>query len=217
MDAREQLLQAAIKVYSTSGVRGATTKRIAQEAQVNEVTLFRHFGSKEALLQEALARSAQALFESGLPAAPRDPANELLTLARNHYKALWEHRELIRVAMGEFGEHPESTHVACEASARFDRELKSYLAQLKVQGLASGDWDPDAAAAMLLGTLFSDVMGRDCMPQCYSLDQDAAVTEYLSLFLRAIGVETAAHVRATPSRSPEPGVHSPIPGVRRVR
>jgi hypothetical protein len=70
---------------------------------------------------------------------------------------------------------------------------------------------------MLLGTLFSDVMGRDCMPQCYSLDQDAAVTEYLSLFLRAIGVETAAHVRATPSRSPEPGVHSPIPGVRRVR
>ena len=153
------------------------------------------------MLQEALARSAQALFESGLPATPRDPASELLALARNHYKALWEHRELIRVAMGEFGEHPESTHVACEASARFDRELKSYLTQLKVQGLASGDWDPDAAAAMLLGTLFSDVMGRDCMPQCYSLDQDAAVTEYLSLFLRAIGVETAAHVRATRSRS----------------
>ena len=106
MDAREQLLQAAIKVYSTSGVRGATTKRIAQEAQVNEVTLFRHFGSKEALLQEALARSAQALLELGLPATPRDPAIELLALARNHYKALSEHRELIRVAMGEFGSTP---------------------------------------------------------------------------------------------------------------
>ena len=69
-----------------------------------------------------------------------------------------------------------------------------------MQGLASGDWDPDAAAAMLAGTLFSDVMGRDCMPQCDPLDPDAAVTEYLSLFLRAIGVETAAHVRAIPSR-----------------
>lgn len=199
MDAREQLLQAALKVYSTSGVRGATTKRIAQEAGVNEVTLFRQFGSKEALLQEALARSARALFESGLPPEPRDPATELLALARNHYQALWAHRELIRVAMGEFGEHPESTHVACEASARFDRDLKSYLARLKVQGLASGDWEPDAAAAMLLGTLFSDVMGRDCMPQCYSLDADAALVEYLSLFLRAIGVETVAPVRANRS------------------
>ncbi len=75
MDAREQLLQAAIKVYSTSGVRGATTKRIAQEAGVNEVTLFRHFGSKDALLHEALAQSAAALFESGLPAEPRRPGD----------------------------------------------------------------------------------------------------------------------------------------------
>ncbi len=49
---------------------------------------------------------------------------------------------------------------------------------------------------MLLGTLFSDVMGRDCMPQCYGFDQDAAVGAYLSLFLRAIGVETVAPVRA---------------------
>jgi AcrR family transcriptional regulator len=201
MDSREQLLQAAIKVYSTSGVRGATTKRIAQEAGVNEVTLFRHFGSKEALLHEALALSARALFESGLPAAPSDPATELLQFARNHYQALWEHRALIRVAMGEFSDHPESTHVACETSARLNRELKSYLRQLKTMGVASGEWEPDAAASMLLGTLFSDVMGRECMPQCYAFSQDAAVGHYLSLFLSAIGVETGARVRVARSRS----------------
>ena len=201
MDAREQLLRAAIKVYSTSGVRGATTKRIAQQAGVNEVTLFRHFGSKDALLHEALALSARALFESGLPLEPADPATELRAFARNHYNALWEHRELIRVAMGEFGDHPEATQVACKASARFDRELKSYLARLKTMGLAAGDWEPDAAASMLLGTLFADVMGRDCMPQCYDFGQDAAVGHYLSLFLRAIGVETGAPVRVARSRS----------------
>ncbi len=54
---------------------------------------------------------------------------------------------------------------------------------------------------MLLGTLFSDVMGRDCMPQCYGFSQDAAVGLYLSLFLRAIGVETGARVRVARSRS----------------
>ena len=78
---------------------------------------------------------------------------------------------------------------------------RSYLTQLKTAGLASGDWDPQAAASMLLGTLFSDVMGRDCMPQCYGFSQDVAVGHYLSLFLRAIGVETGAPVRASRSRS----------------
>ena len=194
MDAREQLLQAALKVYSTSGVRGATTKRIAQAAGVNEVTLFRHFGSKDALLQEALAQKARALFDAGLPLTPVDPAAELLEFARAHFAALWEHRELIRVAMGEFADHPESTHVACQASARFDEELQAYLTSLKSHGLASGDWDPDSAASMLLGTLFSDVMGRDCMPQCYRVPSDEAIAHYVSLFLRAIGVEASVPV-----------------------
>lgn len=196
MDAREQLLQAALKVYSTSGIRGATTKRIAQEAGVNEVTLFRQFGSKDALLQEALAQKAQAIFESNLPARPDDPVAELLAFARAHYRALWEHRELIRVAMGEFADHPESTHVACRESAQFDLALQEYLIALKRAGLAAGDWDPDAAASMLLGTLFSDVMGRECMPQCYRGSQDETVSHYVSLFLRAIGVEAPAAVTA---------------------
>lgn len=197
MDARDQLLQAALKVYSTSGVRGATTKRIAQEAGVNEVTLFRQFGSKDALLREALASQAQALFESELPTTPVDPAAELAAFARSHYAALWAHRELIRVAMGEFADHPESAEVACQTSARFKHELQTYLTHLRQGGFGSGDWEPGAAASMLLGTLFSDVMGRDCMPQCYSLAQDEAVGHYVSLFLRAIGVEQGALVRAS--------------------
>lgn len=197
MDARDHLLQAALKVYSTSGVRGATTKRIAQEAGVNEVTLFRQFGSKDALLREALATQARALFEPVLPDVPRDPARELEAFARNHYAALWAHRELIRVAMGEFTEHPDSAEVACQASARFKHALQTYLELLRQQGLASGDWNPDAAASMLLGALFSDVMGRDCMPRCYGLEQNEAVGHYVSLFLRSIGVEAGALVRAS--------------------
>jgi AcrR family transcriptional regulator len=199
MDARDQLLQAALKVYSTSGVRGATTKRIAQEAGVNEVTLFRQFGSKDALLREALATQARTLFESGLPKAPVNPAEELAAFARSHYAALWAHRELIRVAMGEFADHPESAEVACQTSARFKQELQTYLTDLRQRGLGSSDWDPGAAASMLLGTLFSDVMGRDCMPESYSLAPDEAVGHYVSLFLRAIGVEQGAPVRASRS------------------
>jgi AcrR family transcriptional regulator len=56
MNVKDQLLEAAAQVYAESGYHGATTRRIASVAGVNEITLFRHFGSKDVLLREALAR-----------------------------------------------------------------------------------------------------------------------------------------------------------------
>ena len=53
-DARHRILAAAARVYAQHGWRGATTRRIADEAGVNEVTLFRQFGSKDALLATAM-------------------------------------------------------------------------------------------------------------------------------------------------------------------
>ena len=75
MDVREQLLEAAVKVFAIAGFRGATTRRIAQEAGVNEVTLFRQFGSKEGLILEAVLRSVERLQdEAVLPTVPANPA-----------------------------------------------------------------------------------------------------------------------------------------------
>ena len=53
MNVKDQLLDAAVRVYADSGYHGATTRRIAAAAGVNEITIFRHFGSKDVLLREA--------------------------------------------------------------------------------------------------------------------------------------------------------------------
>src|SRR3712207_8279628 len=55
-DSRERILEAAARVYAQYGFRGATTRLIAQEAGVNEVTLFRLFGSKAQLFDELLQK-----------------------------------------------------------------------------------------------------------------------------------------------------------------
>jgi AcrR family transcriptional regulator len=67
---RERLLDAAARVYAETGYRGATTRRIAQEAGVNEITLFRHFGSKTTLILEAVR---QANLRSDCPTVPASP------------------------------------------------------------------------------------------------------------------------------------------------
>ncbi|MEH1840380.1 MAG: helix-turn-helix domain-containing protein [Nostoc sp.] len=60
-----RLIKAATQVFATAGLTGATTREIARVAAVNEVTLFRHFQTKEQLLAavitEAIALQIEAL------------------------------------------------------------------------------------------------------------------------------------------------------------
>src|SRR5882757_5576651 len=83
MDIRDRILQAAKKVYAQHGFRGATTRLIAIEAGVNEVTLFRTFGSKGALLEAVLVPHQRDHPPKPLPVDnPQDPAAELTEFVR---------------------------------------------------------------------------------------------------------------------------------------
>ena len=89
--------------------------------------------------------------------------------------------------MGEFEEHPENCSHGMQASVRIANDLANYLGRLKRTGLASGDWDERAAAAMLMGALFTDALGRDTMPQRYPYTIRDSVVKYVDLLLNAIG------------------------------
>jgi len=195
MDVREALLRAAIKVFAETGTRGATTRRIAQEADVNEVTLFRHFKSKDDLLRAAVQLFASQATRHQLPDHPQDPRAELVLWCRGHHRELHKVRALIRRSMGEFDEHPDNCAQCMQASVRIAEELVSYLGRLRGLGLTSGDWDARAAAAMLMGAIFSDALGRDTMPERYPYSMRDAVEKYVDLLLSAIGVRTTAPER----------------------
>jgi len=187
MDVREALLKAAIKVFADVGTRGATTRRIAQEAGVNEVTLFRHFPTKDDLLLAALEDFARHHTLHTLPDDPVDPRAELATWCRAHHRELHKVRALLRRSMSEFEEHPERCAHGLQASIRVANELTDYLRRLKRAGLASGDWDERAAAAMLMGAVFTDAMSRDTTPERFPFSMRDAIEKYVDLFVRAIG------------------------------
>lgn len=52
---REQIIDAARRVFEQSGFDGARTRDLAAAAGVNEALLYRHFGSKEELFEAAVA------------------------------------------------------------------------------------------------------------------------------------------------------------------
>lgn len=188
-DTREAILTAALDAYSRYGFRGATTRRIAELAGVNEVTIFRHFGSKHALLGEAMRSLAPDRRVASLPSFPRDPDEELTTWVEEQLLQLRSARSAIRMCMGEIEERSElSACAAANPRAAFD-ELCKYFRRLRESGLSVSDLDETGAATTLMGALLADALGREMMPEIYADPVEGAPRQYARLILRAIGAD----------------------------
>ena len=59
----QKILDAALKVFSQKGFKGATTKIIAQESGFSELTLFRKFETKENLFNSVLTTNRKYISE----------------------------------------------------------------------------------------------------------------------------------------------------------
>jgi AcrR family transcriptional regulator len=186
MDTRTELLKAAAVVFAQHGSRGSTTRRIAEAAGVNEVTLFRYFRSKDALLQEAVASCSESPFATLLPETPADPEHELTEWTAALIERLHSKASMIRKCMSEIEERPEMISTAVSTPVRAANDLAAYLRKLKALGHTDLDFDVLAAAAMLMGALFHDAMGREMMPQVYP-SAAKAPRLYSRLLLSAIG------------------------------
>jgi AcrR family transcriptional regulator len=189
MDVRERILEAATALYSTVGFRGTTTRRIAADAGVNEVTLFRHFGSKEALIREVISRGWRRFAFEALPDPPGDPEAEISAWALRYYGLHAECAAFIRTRLGEFQEFPEILPTTeSPPPARISAMLATYLDQLQRDGRMRPEVKTAPAAAMLIGALFADAITRAGVVPMYGTSPDDDVRQYVQIFLRGIGV-----------------------------
>ena len=188
MDRRHEILAAAANVFAQYGFLGSTTRRIAEAAGVNEVTIFRYFGSKEVLLREAMQHDTQSLGITELPAVPIDPETELTAWSQAFMKHLRLRSSMIRKTMSEIEERPEIGLCASHVPTRASANLCTYLDTLKRERIATAEFESIGAAAMLMGAIFADAMGRAMMPEVYPQPEGRAAEVYAGLLLRAIGV-----------------------------
>ncbi len=203
-DVREKIITAAMTAYAESGFQGATTRRVAEIAGVNEVTIFRNFGSKAALMDEALFRRVAALkmVEPPLPAVPADPLAELTTWCNTFLSQLRGSRDLLRKAMGAAHERFHELANGFEPARCADHELDGYVAALVRDGWVSpallADADADelvmASQTMLIGALWGDAMARELHDDASLwVPETRAAHRYVQMFLRALGVAAVPH------------------------
>jgi AcrR family transcriptional regulator len=105
---RSRLIQAAWELFEQQGISETTTKQIAEKAQVNEVTLFRHFGHKHGLLLAVIeATIAAAPWHQSLPSTKESSVEKTLdNYAHTSLELLEPLAALIRSLIGESGQYP---------------------------------------------------------------------------------------------------------------
>jgi AcrR family transcriptional regulator len=189
---RHRILDAAQRVYAQYGFRGATTRLIATEADVNEVTLFRTFGSKAQLLQEMLRTRATGAAAPALPDDVDDPESAITAWCVATLHHLRGNGQVIRKTIAEAEERPEAACQACEGSNAAAESLAVYVERLREEGLADTDADVEVAISMLISTLFGDALYRDIIPNSFPQPAEEAPRRYVRTFLRAVGCRASA-------------------------
>jgi AcrR family transcriptional regulator len=100
---REQIVEAATRVFAEKGFRRATTREVAREAGVSEGTIYNYFEDKDDLLMAILHRLNETErrvedFEEGTATDFRGFLEEYL---RRRMSLIWENREVFRVVLSE--------------------------------------------------------------------------------------------------------------------
>ncbi|MEM9150852.1 MAG: TetR family transcriptional regulator [Cyanobacteria bacterium P01_F01_bin.3] len=128
VSSREKIVRSALQLFSTRGITATTTKEIAEQAGVNEVTLFRQFGSKHGLLlavmKEAPILSAMQAELSEIVGA-NDP---LVAYGSAGLELLGRVPELMRSLIGETSQSPlENQQALGEALKQANQQTVGYL------------------------------------------------------------------------------------------
>lgn len=187
-ETRERILGAAREVIARKGKRGATTREIADVAGVNEATLFRHFGTKEALII-AVAQHFCGFGElrEVVSHLHGELAEDLLEIGRKMLVRMDSQMDMIRWSLVEMDYEAD---IFASTAWRPQLAVLEVLVEFLRPRIESGELrgDPKKLAMMFMGLIFMHVLGRSKFPdsELHQGSDDAALRYYIDVLLNGV-------------------------------
>ena len=157
-DKAETILQAAMMLFAEKGFSATTTRELAQRAEVNEVTLFRHFRSKTELYHQIL-EEIRRLYPPLLAAdevAGTDPEILIHDFCLATLRRMNEAPHLLRLMLYAMLEEVDEIREAL-IEKRLDiyvASLAGAFARLQESGKCQADANPEELARLLMSQVF---------------------------------------------------------------
>jgi AcrR family transcriptional regulator len=185
---RQRILEAAERVFARDGFQGATTREIAREAGVNEVTLFRHFRTRDDLLRETILCHSIAPEELIGPQSDweRDLPGEVEAYVRKYYEMLLEKEALVRAVVGEGRLLPPAVRETLKAKMLPVRAtLIERLEAAKQAGYVNPELDLACAVDILRDTVHTGML-RHTMYGTGGYSVDTYLRTVVAIFIQGI-------------------------------
>ena len=158
----EDIYRAAIQVVIKRGYSGATTKQIAEAADISEVTLFRKYGNKAQLIKQAIAAVTGQIDLQTAAAYTGDVSADLLQVAQTYQASAEEIGQFIYTVLLEIPRHPELAESLDMPLGLIDR-VGQLLARYQAEGILVQE-HPLHAVAALWGPLMVTNIMRSAAP-----------------------------------------------------
>lgn len=150
---RQAVRQAAIRLFSTRGFAGTSTRELCRAARVTKPVLYHYFKSKEALFRQLIEEALNDYCEGMLRAARTAGSVEerFVQVVWNDFKFTRKEPELLRLLYRVvFAGEPAGHAQTVVGSAMQELEVLLVIAR---QGIRSGEWlgSPEEIALSILG------------------------------------------------------------------
>jgi AcrR family transcriptional regulator len=193
----QRILDAALRVFASEGYTGATTRKIADEANVAEVTLFRKFKSKENLLKEVLINnrtvfsSLDELFNLFQKEKNIDLETELRILGKNIAKAMRDKkkdrkRRMFMFMLFEEGRRRPEVAKALSAFLQMNIKPLSEYFELQIKNGKMRNVNSRSAAVTFVSYFVYTTLLREVFGDNFLGDNDEEIERFIDIFTKGI-------------------------------
>ncbi|MDF2815184.1 MAG: transcriptional regulator [Paenibacillus sp.] len=159
---KDKMLIEAINLMAEKGYKGVSTKEIAAAAGVSEMTLFRHFGSKQNLLEEAVDRfyysgEMEKLFKDKLV---WDLRADLELISRTYHEIMNRNRKLIQIIQKDGVDLPGFKERVHKHPLLLQKRLTEYFTAMQSKGMLIKETDLEAQAVAFMWLNYGAFMSK---------------------------------------------------------
>jgi AcrR family transcriptional regulator len=148
-EARQAALEATVDLVLANGIEGVTFEEVAARSGVAKTTLYRHFGSRQAMVVEA----ARSCFVVHVTPDTGDLAEDLRTIFEQgkEVEEARRHPELIPALVAAGDRDPELAELVAEMLEEKRRPILTVLKLAQLRGEIGRDVDLDVAYTLVVG------------------------------------------------------------------
>lgn len=163
----QQILTAALKVFSIHGFAGSSIRSIAKEARISNGLLYNYFKSKEELVFAVMKSSFKTLDTTIVYEKAVTPEANIKNSICNFFELIIAEKEKVRL-LAQMGLHGEKFDLLNEATiSKYQQSVSKFERIFKEMGLSN----PELEARMLVATLDGVMFETLLMNQPFDIEK----------------------------------------------